>query len=171
MNTDVFGWEIQFEMHKVKEDISLIKGSVTCGRGYKKSKHNNPEQSLHLVNPIIQTWKYETRSDFWHWPFITWMCRSYQMNWETPARRRHFSHLCLHFSTNPSSFSQWTLFSPCILLNLPSFQFNPNSPSSPYITQSARRWKHRLMGWVFPGADLFLTVSTQAGLSVTWLED
>ena len=55
------------------------------------------------------------------------------MNEETPAGSRYFSHLCLHFSSEP-----FIIFSPYILLNLPSFQFNP-SPACPppaCITQS-----------------------------------
>lgn len=68
------------------------------------------------------------------------------------------------FHPNPSSFSQWILFSPYILLNLPPFQFNPNSPSFPYITQSLLWYALlREKGWwvgFFPGPDVFLRVNT-----------
>lgn len=132
----------------------------------RKANTNNPEQSVHLVNPIIQTWKYETLSDLWHWLFIIIMCCSYQMNEETPAGSRFFIFFSIAAAIshpNPSSFSQWILFSPYILLNLPSFQFNPNSPSSMYhpvcllvrFVDNTGWWV-----WFFPRSDLFLRVNT-----------
>lgn len=49
--------------------------------------------------------------------------------WGTPAGSRYFSHCCHPISPKPFIiFSVDT--SPYFLLNLPSFQFNPNSPSS-----------------------------------------
>ncbi len=75
---------------------------------------------------------------------------------------------------HPSSFSHWILSSPCILLNLPSFQFNPNSASSICTSQSIY-WSTLLRT---QADELGISLSlicfwewTQAGLSVTWLDD
>lgn len=75
---------------------------------------------------------------------------------------------------NPSSFSQWILFSPCILPDLPSYQFNPNSPASPYITQSVCWYallRTRADELGFSLGLICFWEWTQAGLSVTWLDD
>lgn len=72
--------------------------------------------------------------------------------WETPAGSTYFSHCCHPISTKPFIIFSVVTF-PYFLLNLRSFQFNPNLPSShvsPSLFTGMLCWQHGMMSLVPP---------------------
>lgn len=138
----------------------------------REANTNNSEQSVHLVNPIIQTWKYESLSDLRHWPFITRMCRSYQMNEETPAGSRHFSHLCLPFLIQTLHHFLSRCFSfPTSCVTFPpsrSTQTHPPPHTSPSLCTGMLCWELSLTSWVFPWA--WSVLESEHRLAFLWLD-
>lgn len=183
MNTEykywrVNRWEIsiQFPLQQVKKKIYQL-NQGQCNMWPKlQGKQTPTRRSVYLVNPVIQTWKYETLSDLWHRALITRMCHFYQMNEEIPARGRHFSHVCIHFSPETlHHFLSRCSSPPTSCLTFPPLRSTPTHPpphTSPGLWTGRLCWEKTTGWWVgfFPGPDLFESANTDRPfLRLDWM--